>query len=158
MLDRLDGMFAFAIWDSEKRELFAARDRVGEKPFFYATHEGRLYFASEPKALFAAGVPKAFNDETWLELVSFRSVAGERTVYRGIQQLLPGHWLRAGRLGVETGEWWRYPTTGPVPSKESFADLLENSVRQRLIADVPVGTLALGRARFERDHCRRQPP
>jgi asparagine synthase (glutamine-hydrolysing) len=144
MLDRLDGMFAFAIWDSEKRELFAARDRVGEKPFFYATHEGRLYFASEPKALFAAGIPKAFNDETWLELVSFRSVAGSRSVYRNVASLLPAHWLRAGQNGVETGEWWRYPTAGPAPASRSFAGLLESSVNRRLIADVPVGTLLSG--------------
>ena len=79
MLDRLDGMFAFAIWDSEQRQLFAARDRVGEKPFFYAEHEGRLYFASEPKALFAGGVPPCFDETTWSELLTFRSTAGERT-------------------------------------------------------------------------------
>ncbi|MGI8998091.1 MAG: asparagine synthase (glutamine-hydrolyzing) [Candidatus Limnocylindria bacterium] len=144
VLDTLDGMFAFAIWDEQRRELFAARDRVGEKPFFYAAHEGRLYFASEPKALFEAGLPRAFNEETWLELVSFRSVAGERTVYRGVSTLLPAHWLRAGAGGVETGEWWRYPTSGPAPSKESFAALFERSVENRLIADVPVGTLLSG--------------
>lgn len=144
MLDRLDGMFAFAIWDAAERALFAARDRIGEKPFYYAVHEGRLYFASEPKALFAAGVPKAFNDETWLELISFRAVSGERTAYRGVKTLLPGHWLRAANGRVETREWWRFPTTGPAPSKQSFAELLENSVRRRLIADVPVGTLLSG--------------
>ncbi|MEX2548132.1 MAG: asparagine synthase-related protein, partial [Chloroflexota bacterium] len=137
-------MFAFAIWDSQRRELFAARDRVGEKPFYYATYEGRLYFASEPKALFAAGVPKAFADETWVELVTYRSVAGERTAYRDVRSLLPAHWLRAGAGGVETGEWWRYPTSGPAPTKESFAGLLERSVDHRLIADVPVGTLLSG--------------
>ena len=144
MLDRLDGMFAFAIWDATKRELFAARDRIGEKPFSYAVYEGRLYFASEPKALFAAGVPKAFNEETWLELISFRSVAGARSAYQGVKSLLPAHWLRAGAHGVETGEWWRFPTTGPAPTNESFAGLLESSVRRRLIADVPVGTLLSG--------------
>jgi asparagine synthase (glutamine-hydrolysing) len=144
MLDRLDGMFACAIWDATERQLFAARDRIGEKPFSYAIHEGRFYFASEAKAFFAAGIPRAFNDETWLELISFRAVAGERTAYRGIKTLLPGHWLRAGATGVETDEWWRFPTTGPAPSKESFAGLLEESVRRRLIADVPVGTLLSG--------------
>lgn len=144
MLDRLDGMFSFAIWDSERRELFAARDRVGEKPFYYATHGGRLYFASEPKALFAGGVPNSFNQETWLELITFRSVAGERTPYQGVKRLLHGHWLRAGRQGVETQQWWRFPTTGPTPSMDSFASLLDASVKRRLIADVPVGTLLSG--------------
>ncbi len=144
MLDRLDGMFAFAIWDSTERELFAARDRIGEKPLSYAIHEGRLLFGSEPKALFAAGLRKEFNDETWLELLSFRSVAGERTAYRDVMTLLPGHWLRANANGVTTGEWWRFPTSGPSSRKEDFAGLLENSVRRRLIADVPVGTLLSG--------------
>jgi len=144
MLESLDGMFAFAIWDAVRHELFAARDRVGEKPFFYAIHEGRLYFASEPKALFEAGLPRSFNQETWLELVSFRSVAGERTVYRDVKSLLPAHWLRAGAAGLETGEWWRYPTSGLPPTSESFAALLERSVDNRLIADVPVGTLLSG--------------
>jgi len=144
MLDRLDGMFAFAIWDSSRRELFAARDRVGEKPFYYAEHGGRFLFASEPKALFAAGVPVAFADETWLELLTFRSVAGERTVYRGVSRLLPAHWLRVSRGRVETGGWWKFPTTGPAPAKGSFGPLFEASVRRRLIADVPVGTLLSG--------------
>ncbi|MEP7378274.1 MAG: asparagine synthase (glutamine-hydrolyzing) [Chloroflexota bacterium] len=144
MLDRLDGMFAFAIWDSTQRELFAARDRIGEKPFYYAEHGSRFLFGSEPKALFAAGLPKEFNDETWLELISFRSVVGERTAYRHVTNLLPGHWLRANAKGVTTGEWWRFPTSGTAPRKESFAGLLEDSVRRRLIADVPVGTLLSG--------------
>jgi asparagine synthase (glutamine-hydrolysing) len=144
MLDLLDGMFAFAIWDSDKRELFAARDRIGEKPFYYAVHANKLYFGSEPKALFAAGIPKAFNRETWLEIVSFRGVSGERTAYQDVKTLLPGHWLRAGANTLETGEWWRFPTTGPAPSKSSFGALLEDSVRHRLIADVPVGALLSG--------------
>jgi asparagine synthase (glutamine-hydrolysing) len=116
MLDRLDGMFAFAIWDSDRRELFAARDRVGEKPFHYALHAGTLLFASEPKALFAAGVPCAFDDSTFIELVAFRSTSGERTPFRDVKRLLPGHWLRVANGRVETGEWWRFPTTGPMPS------------------------------------------
>jgi asparagine synthase (glutamine-hydrolysing) len=144
MLERLDGMFAFAVWDAQRRELFAARDRVGEKPYHYAVHEGRFFFASEPKALFAAGVPKAFADETWLELVTFRSTAGERTVYRGVQRLLPAHWLRASERGIETGEWWRFPVDGPPARKADFAPLFEASVRRRLVADVPVGTLLSG--------------
>jgi asparagine synthase (glutamine-hydrolysing) len=144
MLDRLDGMFAFAIWDSERRELFAARDRVGEKPFYYAIDRGRLLFASEPKALFAAGVRAEFEDSTWLELMTFRGVSGERTVYRGVKSLLPGHWLRASAADVEMGQWWRFPTSGEAPAKGSFGPLFEASVRRRLIADVPLGTLLSG--------------
>ena len=144
MLDRLDGMFAFAIWDSQQRELFAARDRVGEKPFFYAEHEGRLYFASEPKALFAGGVPPCFDESTWSELLTFRSTAGERTPYVGVKRLLPGEWLRAGRKGLATGRWWSFPTTRDAGGLPDFGDLLQTSVRRRLVADVPVGTLLSG--------------
>ena len=144
MLDRLDGMFAFAIWDAHRRELFAARDRVGEKPFYYATHNGRFLFASEPKALFAAGVPCEFADETWLELMTFRSAAGERSVYRGVKRLLPAHWLRVANGSIQIEQWWRFPTSGPEPAKESFGKLFETSVGRRLIADVPVGTLLSG--------------
>ncbi len=144
MLDRLDGMFAIAIWDAQQRELFAARDRVGEKPFYYATHEGRFLFGSEPKALFAAGVAMQFADETWLELMSFRSVAGDRTAYRGVARLLPAHWMRISDRGIEMKRWWRFPTDGPRPARGSFAPLFEESVGRRLIADVPVGTLLSG--------------
>ncbi len=164
MLDRLDGMFAFAIWDGARRELFAARDRCGEKPLFTAVHEGRLYFSSEPKALFAGGVPCAFDEETWTELVTFRSTAGTRTPYRGVRRLLPGHWLRAGAGGVETRAWWRFPSEAEgeagrpaapdraaeidgaarLPDAPSLLALLESSVRRRLTADVPVGVFLSG--------------
>ena len=144
MLTRLDGMFAFAIWDAERRELFAARDRCGEKPFFYSTRAGYLYFASEPKALFAAGVPCAFDAATWPELLTFRLVAGSRTPYRGVRRLLPGHWLRAGRRGVDTGEWWRFDGNGGAAEPASLLSLLEASIQRRLVADVPVGVLLSG--------------
>ena len=144
MLDRLDGMFAFAIWDSAQRELFAARDRVGEKPFFFAEREGRLYFASEPKALFAGGVRPCFDETTWSELLTFRSTAGERTPYVGVKRLPPGEWLRASRRGLRTGSWWSFPTTRHGGTLPDFGDLLQTSVRRRLVADVPVGTLLSG--------------
>jgi asparagine synthase (glutamine-hydrolysing) len=144
MLDRLDGMFAFAIWDSQQRELFAARDRVGEKPFFYAEHEGRLLFASEPKALFGGGVPPCFDDTTWSELLTFRSTAGQRTPYLGVKRLLPGEWLRASRKGLSTGRWWSFPITRDGGQLPDFGGLLQTSVRRRLVADVAVGTLLSG--------------
>ncbi|HEY5488951.1 MAG TPA: asparagine synthase (glutamine-hydrolyzing) [Candidatus Limnocylindrales bacterium] len=143
MLDRLDGMFAFAIWDAQMRELFVARDRVGEKPFFYAEHEGRLYFASEPKALFAAGVPCQFDNATWSELLTFGATAGPRTPYVGVRRLLGGEWLRVANSQVTVGRWWRFPTQREARVRR-FGDLLAESVERRLIADVPVGTLLSG--------------
>ena len=144
MLDRLDGMFAFAIWDAARSELFAARDRCGEKPFFYAVDRGALWFASEPKALFAGGVPCTFDERTWPELLAFRATAGARTPYVGVKRLLPGHWLRAGGAGIVSRRWWGYALEDGSKDMGSFGDLLEDSVRHRLIADVPVGVLLSG--------------
>ena len=145
MLDRLDGMFAFAIWDAQQRELFAARDRVGEKPFYYATHNGRFLFASEPKALFAAGVPCEFADETWLELMTFRSAAGERSVYRGVKRLSARALAarrrrqRPDRAVVAIPE--QRPRTGQGVVRQAVRSVQSG---RRLIADVPVGTLLSG--------------
>lgn len=69
-LEDLDGMFAFAIWDEKEQKLFCARDRFGEKPFYYALHDGALYFASEMKALWAAGVPRAVKDKMLFNYLS----------------------------------------------------------------------------------------
>jgi asparagine synthase (glutamine-hydrolysing) len=157
MLDRLDGMFAFAIWDTQTRELFAARDRCGEKPFFWSVHRGCLWFGSEPKALFAGGVPCTFDEATWPELLVFRFVAGSRTPYAGVQRLEPGQWLRAGPSGLVFGRWWNFPTDHVAgngaavgserpgrPDARALGSMLAASVERRLIADVPVGTLLSG--------------
>jgi len=93
MLHRLNGMFAFAIWDTRERALFMARDRLGVKPLYYCRFSGALYFGSEEKVLFAAGIPAQFDPATWEELLSFCYVAGERTPFVGVKRLLPGHFL-----------------------------------------------------------------
>src|SRR5436190_7822202 len=91
-LDRLDGMFALAIWDVAERALFLARDRLGIKPLYYHhSGDGTLTFASEEKALFSAGVHSAFDGDCWEELLCFRHVAGERTPFVDVKRLLPGH-------------------------------------------------------------------
>lgn len=150
MLPRLNGMFAFAIWDAEEHSLFLARDRLGVKPLYYAVHRDVLYFASEQKALFAAGVPCNFDPNTWEELLLFRYVAGERTPYDSVRRLLPGHSLtfRQGRL--ETRRWWdlsegiRRRRGERTASAGAYRELLEDSVSLRLISDVPVGVLLSG--------------
>jgi asparagine synthase (glutamine-hydrolysing) len=143
MLDRLDGMFAFVIWDAQSKELFGARDRVGEKPFFFAEHEGRLYFASEPKALFAGGVPCEFDRSTASELLTFGGTAGERSPYVGVNRLLGGEWLRVADGRLEVARWWKFPTQRD-PGTRDFGGMLGESIDDRLIADVAVGTLLSG--------------
>ena len=106
MLDQLNGMFALAIWDSQERTLFLARDRLGVKPLYYAYQAGTFYFASEEKALFTAGIPVQFDPNTWEELVCFRYVAGEQTPFVGVRRLLPGHYLLWKDGNMQIRRWW----------------------------------------------------
>lgn len=151
MLDRLNGMFAFAIWDSKERTLFLARDRLGVKPLYYAVRNGALYFASEQKALLAAGIDTAFDPSTWEELLTFRYVAGERTVLKGIRRVLPGHYIIWSPHRVEVRRWWRLDEKAiaaaghPQPNPhEWFQETFDDAVRARRISDVPVGVLLSG--------------
>ena len=151
MLPKLNGMFAFAIWDTRERELFVARDRLGIKPLFYTLRHGELYFASEEKALFAAGIPARFNHDVWHELLCFRFVAGEQTPFEGVQRLLPGHYLswREGRVQIR--RWWslaeRTTALREAPVRDPavwYRETFDDAVNLRRISDVPVGVLLSG--------------
>jgi asparagine synthase (glutamine-hydrolysing) len=151
MLPKLNGMFAFAIWDARERELFVVRDRLGIKPLFYALRQGALYFASEEKALFAAGIAPRFDHAVWPELLCFRFVAGERTPFEGVQRLLPGHYLvwRDGRAQIR--RWWnlaeRAQALRAAPPRDPvtwYRDTFDDAVNLRRISDVPVGVLLSG--------------
>ena len=152
MLARLNGMFAIAIWDSVERELFLGRDRLGVKPLYYwRDAEGKLYFASEEKALFIADAPCELDADAWEELLCFRYVAGENTPFMGIKRLLPGHYLtwKGGRC--QTVRWWRLDERARElreQAKErddfSFKDIFDSAVDLRRISDVPLGVLLSG--------------
>lgn len=151
MLDRLNGMFAFAIWDARERNLFIARDRMGIKPLYYAEQNGDLYFASEAKALFAAGIEPVFDEDTWEELLYFRYIAGERTPYRGVRRLLPGHYMNWRDGVARTDCWWKLSERAltrkddlPSDSVGWFRETFDSSVNLRRISDVPVGVLLSG--------------
>jgi asparagine synthase (glutamine-hydrolysing) len=152
---RLNGMFAFALWDGRRRELFLARDRFGEKPLFYTRLSGGGYaFASEMKALFAhPGVRTSPNESAVRDYVggSFYE-DGEETMFEGVFRLMPAHAMVAGDDGTIRRRW-RYwtPDYRPVEdgfdeaaATERFRELLERSVRLRLRSDVPVGTSLSG--------------
>jgi asparagine synthase (glutamine-hydrolysing) len=151
MLDRLDGMFAFAIWDRLEQTLFLGRDHVGIKPLYYAQTNEAFYFASEEKALFAAGVPASFDVDTWEELLCFRYVAGERTPFTGVRRLLPGASLLLRNGRTQTHRWWRLADRAR-ETKEKIQPnpvgwlqhTFDDSVDRRRISDVPVGVLLSG--------------
>lgn len=147
-LDRFLGMFAFAILDARSGDLVVVRDRVGIKPLFYAEHDGRLLFASEIKALLAAGVPSRPNEP----MIGDYLVRGlynhtDETFFEGVRSLPPGHLLRRSAAGtVSVARWWDVAARdGMVLSLsdaevvEAFRALLDDSLRLHLRSDVPVG-------------------
>ncbi len=154
-VEDLRGMFAFAIWDARRRELFIARDRLGVKPLYYAhTADGSLYFASEIKAILEAqAVAAEINYAALPDYLANHAPSGEETLYRGIKRLLPGHTLlwRDGELHVE--KYWdvSFADADGSTERRSEKDLIEEwtemfrtSVRLRLMADVPLGMFLSG--------------
>jgi asparagine synthase (glutamine-hydrolysing) len=150
-LHHLRGEYAFVIWDGRNHRLVAGRDRFGVKPLFYAEHDGALYLASEAKALFAMGVPAAWSHDA--VYAGGFVVPGERTLFRGVHAVPPGHYLRATRESHRAHQYWDvdYPRDDvPVPARtdreyvDGFRAVLEEAVKTRLRADVPVGCYLSG--------------
>ncbi len=148
---RLRGEFAFTIWDERRQRLFACRDRFGVKPLFYCLHKGDLYLASEMKALFAAGIPARWDPESVYFGIGLRG--SDRTPFQGIRSVPPGHCLAADRDGIRIVQYWDvdYPAGEDKSfalSDQEFVDgfrsTLEESVRLRLRADVPVACYLSG--------------
>lgn len=151
-LHRLRGEFAFVLWDAVNRTMFAARDRFGIKPLFYAVYENTLYLASEVKALFAAGVPARWDCES---VYNCGGIGGPliQTLYEGVFQIPPGHYMIATDQRVILNKYWDfdYPTIdarvdgrSDTEYAEEFRSAFEESVRIRLRADVPVGCYLSG--------------
>ena len=152
-VDYLRGMFAFAIWDQRKQELFIARDRLGIKPLYYVhTDDGSLYFGSEIKALLAASAVKAtLNYPVLPDYLANHATSGEQTLFRGVKRLLPGHLMtwRDGELTIRS--YWDVDFSkdeaGPRDDKtyvKEWSELFRESVRLRLMADVPLGMFLSG--------------
>ncbi len=154
-LHQLNGMFSFAIWDKEDKKLFVARDRFGVKPFYYAVSEGNLYFSSEIKTLWAAGIPKEKNMAVWAKYLAYGSYGlPNETFWKNIQQLPGGHYLdiaiqkesKFKAASIQPILWYHFierikitPQLELKELKENYLSLLEDSIRLRFRADVPVG-------------------
>lgn len=158
-LSLVDGMFAFAIWDKKQQSLFCARDRFGEKPFFYTIWNGCLYFASEIKAFWAIGVPKQADRETLFYFMQMGRVHHpydrNRTFFKNINRLKPAHYLTCSIVNNKLSEekcYWSLPKKSYKADqsfnennvKEQFLSLFKTSVHHRLRSDVPVGSSLSG--------------
>ncbi len=150
MMKYLPGMFAFALWDESKEQLFCARDRFGEKPFYYAFgRNGEFIFASEIKAILASGLvdPILDYDQVW-QYVNYSYVYPTRTMYQNIYTLPPAHTLFFKDGNVKVERYWHLPTTNKDITEpeavEEFKRLFKQAVERQLVADVPVGAFLSG--------------
>jgi len=151
MVSHLNGMFAFALWDDRRRSLFIARDRFGEKPLYWGVFDQTLLFASEPKVLLAhPAVRPNLNLNALRQYLSFDYVPAPLSIYEGISKLPAAHMLTLEDGQVTVERYWKlsYKTREPVPSvneaAEQLRELLADSVRMRLVSDVPLGVLLSG--------------
>ena len=154
-LHQLDGMFAFAIWDEVNQELFLARDRFGEKPLFYTYKEDQFLFASECKALWAAGIPREWNHLMLLNYLSNghtqNALDNSITFFKDIEQIPPGHYgiLKLKQQHFSVHMYWDLDKQTTVKmseeeATEQFLYLFKQSIIRRLRSDVPVGSSLSG--------------
>ena len=151
-VERLRGMFAFALWDRREGRLVLARDRLGIKPLYYACTDREILFASEIKAILEAGPLRSeLNEAVLPEFLATRYVAGEETFFRGVRKLLPGRVLRwSAAHGFRQRRYWHLPAaTAAAPARlEDQAEILrgrlEEAVRLHLMSDVPLGLFLSG--------------
>jgi asparagine synthase (glutamine-hydrolysing) len=154
-LNRLNGMYGFAIWDRRLRKLLLARDRIGKKPIYYTVKSNTLYFASEVKALLSIrGVDPIFNSECLSEYLAFRHVLEPNTLFKDIFQLPSGHamtWTVGNYSPLVEQHWSEDAFDSPQlcssnldTATEEFRQLFADAVSQRLVADVPLGSFNSG--------------
>lgn len=144
-VNRFNGIFAFAIWDSRARHLFLARDHLGVKPLYYVFINNKLLFASEIKSLLVdKDCPREVNIKSLGELFTFRYVPSPNTLFMDIKKLSPGHWMLCNSQKMEIKRYWNWiPQIIDDPNEnqliETYQSLLEDAIRLQLRSDVPVG-------------------
>jgi len=152
LVEHLNGMFAFGLWDARQRVVLLARDRAGKKPLYYSERvpESRLCFASELKALMALpGFPKDIDWQAVADFLSLSYIPDPETIYRGVRRLEPGEWLLLRPEGARRCKYWQ-PRFEPLVSwpqprvAEKLRELADDAVRRRLISDVPLGAFLSG--------------
>ena len=152
-IQKLRGMFAYAIWDARRRQLLLVRDRFGKKPLYYAALPQGIYFGSELKCLRAAGVPLELDRDALRLYFQFSHIPDPWTPFRGVRKLTPGGWLLYRADGtIEDGVYWKLPPPAVADppdlsrdeAKRRLREVFDESVRLRMIADVPLGAFLSG--------------
>jgi len=149
--NRFNGMWAFALWDENKQQLFLSRDRIGEKPLNYAIFDNSLIFGSEIKSIFEYGVPREIRPELIEIYLVLTNIPGPDTFYKNIFKLKPGHFILANIDGIREFKYWDLPQVDErnmLKDKsaiyEEFTFLFEEAVRIRMRSDVPFGAFLSG--------------
>lgn len=151
-VDFLNGMFAFAIWNSQKKELFIARDRSGKKPFYYSFSNGKFSFSSELKALLTLPwIDRKLDDQSLYHFLTFNMLAPPQTMFEGINKLAAGHTLTISQDGSHRSrEFWEvhYDSSISTMDESELVDLVNSSLKKavdyRMVSDVPVGAFLSG--------------
>lgn len=150
-VNRFEGMFAFAIWDSTKRTLFCGRDRFGKKPFYYYAKDGLFAFASELFALERVpGFAREVETSAIARFLAYEYVPTPDSIYRGVKKLKPGSTLTVSDKGINERPLWTFPvpdsafSLSEAAACERLRELFEQAVRRRLVADVPLGVFLSG--------------
>jgi asparagine synthase (glutamine-hydrolysing) len=146
----LEGMFAFAIWDTTQQTLLLARDRLGKKPLYYSAHQGRFVFGSELKSVIACPhVPREIDAEALADYFSYQYIPSPKTIFRHVRKLRPGHYLVVTAAGVREQEYWDIDfSVTEERSEDEWGELLREACRRaveaRLMSEVPLGAFLSG--------------
>lgn len=148
-ISKLNGMFAIAIYDKREDALYLIRDRVGEKPLYIYQNNGRTLFGSEIKSILQVEPIKTVSSKALNQFLAFNYVPPPLTMFKGVEHVLPGHWLKISRTSTELNCWWDLASVQTEDKSEKewiekFNTVLDDAVRIRLRADVPFGAFLSG--------------
>ncbi len=150
LLEKINGMFAFAIWDNVKQELFVARDRIGKKPLYYSFFNNDIVFASELKAMLALpSIPKEIRLDAVHDFFAYQYVPDPKTIFQGINKLEPGHYLLVNKDGLRNQQYWdisfsKQSTRSEVELVDELQQIASQCTAKRMISDVPLGAFLSG--------------
>jgi asparagine synthase (glutamine-hydrolysing) len=150
LLNKINGMFAFALWDTTTQKLFIARDRMGKKPLYYLQHNGRFAFASEIKAILTLpNVPRDIRLDAVYDFFAYQYVPDPKSIFTHIHKLPPGHYMTVDANGIEITQYWdvsfkHTSTESEAVLTEKLRELATHCTKQRMVSDVPLGAFLSG--------------